>query len=205
MMLFSLVSIKALMLMLMVMQCGAMRSSVMTAATMRSRLTSLSRSYRPLATTARFKATMMAEAAPVSYKVGFMFPGQGAQAVGMAVGLCNEIPAAKALFDKASIILGYDLLAKCRDGPKEELDSTVISQPAIFVSSMAALEKLKLDDPSAIEQCTVAMGLSLGQSISYRTFCWATVSSIISYSLRFKESTQPCVLRGHFLLKTESS
>ena len=184
MMLFSLVSIKALMLMLMVMQYGAMRSSVTTVATMRSRLTSLSRSYRPLATTtARFEATMMAQAAPVSYKVGFMFPGQGAQAVGMAVGLCNEIPAAKALFDKASTILGYDLLAKCRDGPKEELDSTVISQPAIFVSSMAALEKLKLDDPSAIEQCTVAMGLSLGQSISYRTFCWATLSSIISYSL----------------------
>jgi len=113
---------------------------------------------------------MMAEAAPVSYKVGFMFPGQGAQAVGMAVGLCNEIPAAKALFDKASIILGYDLLAKCRDGPKEELDSTVISQPAIFVSSMAALEKLKLDDPSAIEQCTVAMGLSLGE---YTALCFA--------------------------------
>jgi len=102
--------------------------------------------------------------------VGFMFPGQGAQAVGMAVGLCNEIPAAKALFDKASIILGYDLLAKCRDGPKEELDSTVISQPAIFVSSMAALEKLKLDDPSAIEQCTVAMGLSLGE---YTALCFA--------------------------------
>jgi len=113
---------------------------------------------------------MMAQAAPVSYKVGFMFPGQGAQAVGMAVGLCNEIPAAKALFDKASTILGYDLLAKCRDGPKEELDSTVISQPAIFVSSMAALEKLKLDDPSAIEQCTVAMGLSLGE---YTALCFA--------------------------------
>jgi len=113
---------------------------------------------------------MMAQAAPVSYKVGFMFPGQGAQAVGMAVGLCNEIPAAKALFDKASIILGYDLLAKCRDGPKEELDSTVISQPAIFVSSMAALEKLKIDDPSAIEKCTVAMGLSLGE---YTALCFA--------------------------------
>ena len=48
-------------------------------------------------------------------------------------------------------------------GPKEELDSTVISQPAIFVSSMAALEKLKVEDPSAIESATVAMGLSLGR------------------------------------------
>jgi malonyl CoA-acyl carrier protein transacylase len=47
-------------------------------------------------------------------------------------------------------------------GPKEELDSTVISQPAIFVASMAALEKLRRDDPAALESCTVAMGLSLG-------------------------------------------
>eukprot|EP00981_Chlorochromonas_danica_P003073 scaffold610_cov169-Ochromonas_danica.AAC.9 len=106
----------------------------------------------------------------ISYKVGFMFPGQGAQTVGMAGTLCNEIPAAKALFDKASSILGYDLLAKCVNGPKEELDSTVVSQPAIFVSSMAALEKLKIENPEAIESCTVAMGLSLGE---YSALCFA--------------------------------
>lgn len=52
---------------------------------------------------------------------------------------------------------------QCVAGPKEELDSTVISQPAIFVSSMAALEKLKIEDPTAIESATVAMGLSLGR------------------------------------------
>lgn len=43
----------------------------------------------------------------VSYKVGFMFPGQGAQTVGMASQLCAELPAAKDLFDRASKILGY--------------------------------------------------------------------------------------------------
>eukprot|EP01036_Dinobryon_divergens_P028208 gene28208-37115_t len=106
----------------------------------------------------------------ISYKVGFMFPGQGAQTVGMAGKLYNEVPAAKELFDKASSILGYDLLDKCVNGPKEELDSTVISQPAIFVSSMAALEKLKIDDPAAYESCTVAMGLSLGE---YTALCFA--------------------------------
>jgi [acyl-carrier-protein] S-malonyltransferase len=99
-----------------------------------------------------------------------MFPGQGAQTVGMAGTLCDDLPAAKELFDKASAILGYDLLDKCVNGPKEELDSTVISQPAIFVSSMAALEKLKADDPEAIEKCTVAMGLSLGE---YTALCFA--------------------------------
>jgi len=106
----------------------------------------------------------------VDYSVGFMFPGQGAQTIGMAKSLTTEVPAAKQLFDKASGILGYDLLQKCINGPKEELDSTVISQPAIFVSSMAALEKLKIDDPTAIESATVAMGLSLGE---YSALCFA--------------------------------
>ena len=106
------------------------------------------------------KLSMSTEA--INYKVGFMFPGQGAQAVGMAGALCAENPQAKALFDSASSILGYDLLDKCVNGPKEELDSTVIAQTAIFVSSMAALEKLKVEDPLAIDTCTVAMGLSLG-------------------------------------------
>lgn len=81
----------------------------------------------------------------------------------MAGALCEQVPAAKDLFDKASAILGYDLLTKCVNGPKEELDKTDVAQTAIFVSSMAALEKLKLDDPAAIDSCTVAMGLSLGE------------------------------------------
>jgi [acyl-carrier-protein] S-malonyltransferase len=75
---------------------------------------------------------------------------------------------------QASSILGYDLLSKCVDGPKEDLDSTVIAQTAIFVSSMAALEKLKKEDPDAINQCTVAMGLSLGE---YSALCFAEAFS----------------------------
>jgi len=110
----------------------------------------------------------------VAYNVGFMFPGQGAQAVGMAGALCDEVPAAKALFDKASSILGYDLLEKCKNGPKESLDSTVVAQVAIFVSSMAALEKLKIQEPEAINSCTVAMGLSLGE---YTALCFADAFS----------------------------
>jgi [acyl-carrier-protein] S-malonyltransferase len=43
----------------------------------------------------------------------------------MASTICDEVPAAKELFDKASAILGYDLLAKCKEGPKDVLDSTV--------------------------------------------------------------------------------
>jgi len=96
--------------------------------------------------------------------VSFMFPGQGAQFVGMCGDLCKEVPAAKALFDDASEILGYDLLERCVEGPKELLDSTEVSQPAIFVASMAAVEKLRQEQgQEAVDAATCAMGLSLGE------------------------------------------
>eukprot|EP00798_Chlamydomonas_sp_ICE-L_P016179 gene16179-22339_t len=113
-----------------------------------------------------------ADDAFASYKptVAAFFPGQGAQTVGMAKDLAAEVPAAKALFDKASEILGYDLLQVCVEGPKEKLDSTAVSQPAIFVCSMAAIEKLRVDDPAALESVDVAAGLSLGE---YTALCFA--------------------------------
>lgn len=113
--------------------------------------------------------TAMRMASDVSYKSAFMFPGQGAQTVGMAGPTCEELPAAKALFDKASEILGYDLLKKCVEGPKEELDSTVVAQTALFVSSMAALEKLRAEKPDEYNSATCAMGLSLGE---YSALCF---------------------------------
>lgn len=104
-----------------------------------------------------------------------MFPGQGAQFVGMCGELCNEVPAAKALFDQASEILGYDLLQRCTEGPKELLDSTEVSQPAIFVASMAAVEKLRQDEgQAALDAATCAMGLSLGE---YSALCFADAIS----------------------------
>eukprot|EP00526_Cylindrotheca_closterium_P013865 CAMPEP_0113625214 /NCGR_PEP_ID=MMETSP0017_2-20120614/13023_1 /TAXON_ID=2856 /ORGANISM="Cylindrotheca closterium" /LENGTH=351 /DNA_ID=CAMNT_0000535319 /DNA_START=72 /DNA_END=1127 /DNA_ORIENTATION=+ /assembly_acc=CAM_ASM_000147 len=106
-----------------------------------------------------------------SSKVAFMFPGQGAQFVGMCGEVCKDVPAAKALFDEASEILGYDLLEVCTEGPKEKLDSTVISQPAIFVASMAAVEKLKEEKgQEALDEATCAMGLSLGE---YSALCFS--------------------------------
>eukprot|EP00957_Ditylum_brightwellii_P073011 5548550-Ditylum_brightwellii.AAC.1 len=72
-----------------------------------------------------------------------MLPNQGAQFVGMCAVVCNNVPVAKALFDKVSEILGYGLLECCTNGPKEFLDSTEVSWPAIFVVSMATVEKLR--------------------------------------------------------------
>ena len=106
-----------------------------------------------------------------SHKVTFAFPGQGAQYVGMCKEVTETIPAAKELFDKASDILGYDLLDICVNGPKEKLDTTAVSQPAIFVASMAAVEKLRAEQgEEAANEATVTMGLSLGE---YSALCYA--------------------------------
>jgi [acyl-carrier-protein] S-malonyltransferase len=96
-------------------------------------------------------------------RTAFLFPGQGAQVVGMAGALCQSLPAARALFDSASSILGYDLLAICVNGPAERLNATDVSQPAIFVASLAALEQLKITEPEILSQVVATAGLSLGE------------------------------------------
>ena len=96
-------------------------------------------------------------------RTAFLFPGQGAQKVGMAGELAANLPAAKALFDEAADVLGYDLLALCMNGPAERLDATDVSQPAIFVASLAALEHLKATEPDALAGVTGTAGLSLGE------------------------------------------
>lgn len=96
-------------------------------------------------------------------KIAFLFPGQGAQAVGMGKQLCQDLPAARKLFDEAAEVLGYDLAEVCANGPVEKLNSTAVSQPAIFVASLAALESLRASEPVVVESCTGAAGLSLGE------------------------------------------
>ncbi|WP_013628833.1 ACP S-malonyltransferase [Rubinisphaera brasiliensis] len=96
-------------------------------------------------------------------QVAFLFPGQGAQHVGMGVKIAEAYPAAKALFDQASEILGYNLLGLCANGPEEKLNATNISQPALYVSSLASLELVKDRQPELLEQCQIAAGLSLGE------------------------------------------
>jgi [acyl-carrier-protein] S-malonyltransferase len=92
-----------------------------------------------------------------------LFPGQGAQHVGMGRDLAAGLPAAKALFDRASAVLGYDLLAVCTNGPAERLNATDVSQPAIFVASLAALEQVKATQPELLTNVAATAGLSLGE------------------------------------------
>lgn len=76
----------------------------------------------------------------------FLFPGQGSQFVGMGRGLL-KYPNVKEMFTVAQRILGYDLLSLCLEGPEQELMKTVHCQPAVFVTSLAAVEKLHQENP----------------------------------------------------------
>lgn len=95
--------------------------------------------------------------------VAFLFPGQGAQHVGMGKSIVEKSAAARVLFDQANEILGYDLAALCFEGPAEKLDTTEVSQPAIYVTSLACLEVVKAEHPEVVASCQVTAGLSLGE------------------------------------------
>ncbi|MDW8242413.1 MAG: ACP S-malonyltransferase [Thermogemmata sp.] len=96
-------------------------------------------------------------------RTALLFPGQGAQYVGMAVELVQRSRVAEALFDQARGVLGYDLLRLCREGPAERLNATDVSQPAIFVSSLAAYAHWRQEGGEAAETIVAAAGLSLGE------------------------------------------
>ncbi len=119
-------------------------------------------------------------------KIAFLFPGQGAQHVGMGKTIARRYPAAKALYDRAAEILGYDLANICFEGPANQLDSTVISQPALFVTSLAALEMLRADSPDVVLACEMTAGLSLGEYTAL----------VFSGSLTFEDGLRVVQRRG---------
>jgi len=92
-----------------------------------------------------------------------VFPGQGAQTVGMAGDWVESCPGAADLFARAAEILGYDLLAICRSGPADRLNTTAVSQPAILVTSLAALEVLRGREGHPLDAARITAGLSLGE------------------------------------------
>jgi len=91
--------------------------------------------------------------------IGLVFPGQGSQSVGMGKALCEAHPHLKQVYDEASMVLGYDVAALCFEGPAETLNLTEHTQPALLVSSIAALRALQ---PAGIKPVAVA-GHSLGE------------------------------------------
>lgn len=116
--------------------------------------------------------------------IGFVFPGQGSQYVGMGLSLYNSFPDAKNIFDKADRILGFKITEVCFKGPEETLKQTYITQPAIFVHSLAAASVIN----SNIKARAVA-GHSLGE---YTALVYAG-------ALSFDDGLQLVILRGKLM------
>lgn len=83
--------------------------------------------------------------------------------MGMGRQLAESLPEVRRLYDRAGEVLGYDLARLCFEGPADELDSTAGSQPALFVTGLAALESLRAESPDVVLSCEATAGLSLGE------------------------------------------
>lgn len=96
-------------------------------------------------------------------KTAFLFPGQGAQEVGMGAEIARSYPVAAKIYEQANEIVGFDLRKLCFEGPAEQLNTTTISQPAIFVTSAAILDVLKTNPSFSNITPYITAGLSLGE------------------------------------------
>ena len=103
-------------------------------------------------------------------KAAAIFPGQGSQVVGMGFDVAAASPVARALFDRACAVLGYDLLALQHEGPEERLRETRFSQPAIFATNVALYEAAH-----AFFTPVVSAGHSFGE------FCRLTIAGSLSF------------------------
>lgn len=117
-------------------------------------------------------------------KIAFVFPGQGSQSVGMGKSLYETSTKAKEIFETADEVLGRSISKMCFEGPEEDLKQTINTQPAILVTSIAALEALK--EKTNVEPECVA-GHSLGEYGAYyaaRVVDFATAMKLIDKRAR---------------------
>lgn len=117
--------------------------------------------------------------------IAFVFPGQGAQYVGMGNDLANSYTVAREVFDQASECLGFDLLKLCYKGPEEELLKTENTQPAILTTSIAILRVIE----GLGLKAQVSAGLSLGEYTAL----------VYSGALSFEEAVKLVKKRGKFM------
>jgi [acyl-carrier-protein] S-malonyltransferase len=119
-------------------------------------------------------------------QIAFIFPGQGAQYIGMGKELYNNFRVAKEVFEEADDALRFSISSLCFQGPEEELRLTENTQPAILTTSIAALKVLQTEkgiDPQ------FAAGHSLGEYSAL----------VASGGLTFGEAVQTVRLRGKFM------
>ena len=93
--------------------------------------------------------------------LALLFAGQGAQKVGMGKSLYENSAAARALYDEANRVLGWELTKISFEGPDAELTQTKVCQPALFVHGMALHAALK--EQGKLPVISYALGLSLGE------------------------------------------
>jgi len=95
----------------------------------------------------------------MTIRIGFIFPGQGSQKVGMGRDWADAFPASRAVFEEADRVLGFDLTRLCWEGPEEELTLTANLQPALVATSVAMLRAV---ETAGVRPVAVA-GHSLGE------------------------------------------
>ncbi len=113
--------------------------------------------------------------------LALLFAGQGAQKVGMGKSLHEASAGAKALYDEANRVLGWDIAKVSFEGPESELTQTRVCQPALFVHGLALVEALR--EKGKLPQVDFALGLSLGEVTAYAAagvFDFATGLGIVA-------------------------
>ncbi|WP_438495549.1 ACP S-malonyltransferase [Paenibacillus sp. IHBB 3054] len=118
-------------------------------------------------------------------KIAFVFPGQGAQAVGMGKDVYDALPDSRAVFEKGDEVLGFPLSKLVFEGPDSELKQTVNTQPALVTTSVAYLEAL---NKHGLKPDYVA-GHSLGE------YSALVASGVLSY----EDAVSLVRLRGRFM------
>ena len=121
----------------------------------------------------------------------WLFPGQGAQQVGMGRDLYEAYPEAAAVFDEADAAIGRDLSRIIFEGPDDELRQTVNTQPAILVASLAAWRAASAAEHPALAQTPLCMaGHSLGEYSALVAAGSLTVSEAVRLVQRRGEEMQ---------------